>query len=51
MRKVLTELRKTAKEYSVLENPARFIGIYLNRLPKAQRKLIDIEAIQEKLIY
>lgn len=41
MRDVLKDLRSTAKDYSVQENPERFVKVYVNRLPKATRKLLE----------
>lgn len=41
MRDVLKDLRSTAKDYSVQENPERFVKVYISRLPKATRKLLE----------
>ena len=41
MRDVLKTLRSTVKDYSVQENPERFIKVYINRLPKATKKLLE----------
>jgi len=47
MREVLKDLRSTAKDYSVQENPKRFFNVYVNRLPKATRKLLEDRLINE----
>lgn len=51
MRGILKELRSTTKDYAVAENPQRFVKIYLDRLPRATRKLLkdEIQNIKQQL--